>query len=113
MSGSVGTHWITPSWLDKLNLMAIFAVIPTPNPNGAHLGPAIVAKFADANYPMDGDHGWLVAADMTAKSLSDVLGITDGSNGSALVFEIASYFGRANPNIWSWIKLHWETGRNA
>lgn len=93
--------------------MAIFAVIPTPNPNGAKLGSIIADQFSDANYPMDGEHGWLVSANLTAKALSDTLGITDGSNGSALVLEVASYFGRANPNIWSWIKLHWETGRNA
>jgi len=28
--------------------------------------------------------------------------------GSAVVIEAASYFGRANPAIWSWIKTHWE-----
>jgi len=90
--------------------MAIFAIIPQPNANSAKLAGAVEAQFKDYNYPIDGGHGWLVAAKKTTKDVCDVLGVTDGSNGAALVFEVASYFGRANPNVWSWIKLHWETG---
>lgn len=93
--------------------MAIFAIIPQPNPQAQRLGPAIIAQFESANYLVDGGHGWLIAANKTAQEVSDMLGITDGTNGAALVLEVASYFGRANPNAWTWIKLHWETGRSA
>ncbi len=53
-----------------------------------------------------------MAARGAAKEVSDTLGITDGAAGAALVFEVASYFGRANPNIWSWIKDNWDAGKH-
>jgi hypothetical protein len=93
--------------------VAIFAIIPTPNPNNTKLAMAIAEHFKEENYPIDGDRGWLISANLPGKAVSDLLGITDGRTESALVLEVASYFGRANPNIWSWIKLHWEAGRNA
>lgn len=34
---------------------------------------------------------------------------TDGS-GPAIVFSISSYWGRANPNVWEWLKVNWEKG---
>ena len=88
--------------------MTIFAVIVQPGPNSERLDDAVRGGFQGAYYQLDAGHGWLVAAKTTTKELSDTLGITDGSNGAALVVEVASYFGRANPNIWSWIKTHWE-----
>ena len=91
--------------------MAIFAIIPQPNINNVGLAAAVTAHFTGINFQLDGNAGWLVAANKTAKDICDTLGITDGQNGAALVFEVASYFGRANPNIWSWIKLHWESGQ--
>ena len=91
--------------------MAIFAVMPSL-PRGENLGRTIEEKFKDANYPMEGGHGWLVSANSRAQAISDSLGITDGTNGSAVVFEVAAYFGRANPALWNWIKLHWEAGQN-
>ena len=93
--------------------MAIFAVIVQSGSGGDRLPAAIQDHFGQANYRLDGDRGWLVAARATAKEVSDTLGITDGASGSALVVEVASYFGRANPNIWTWIKNNWETGKNA
>ena len=44
----------------------------------------------------------------TAQELSATLGVTSGTNGAALILEVASYFGRANPNIWSWVKAKME-----
>jgi hypothetical protein len=87
--------------------MAIFAVIPTPVQAVPKLEAAIVRHFAQSFVKIDGSGGWLISANQTAQGLSDFLGITDGSNGSAIVIEVASYFGRANPNIWTWIKLYW------
>ena len=91
--------------------MTIFAIIVQPNVAPGKLSDAIAAKIGDAKYVIDGGHGWLVASTKTAKELSDELGITDGTNGGALVLEVASYFGRANPSVWTWIKNNWETAR--
>lgn len=53
---------------------------------------------------------WLVADDVTAQSLSQQLGINAGEGGiSALVTTVADYFGRAEPELWSWIKVQWES----
>ena len=91
--------------------MAVFAIIPTPTAAlPPKLATAVLEHYKDANFAIAGGHGWLVSANRTAKELSDQLGITDGSNGSAIVLEVASYFGRADPNVWSWIKLHWDSG---
>jgi hypothetical protein len=88
--------------------MTIFAIINQTVPRTPKLAEAIAQKFGDKIYKIDGDMGWLVAANQTAQQISDGIGITDGSNGAAIVFEVGSYFGRANPNIWTWIKLNWE-----
>jgi hypothetical protein len=93
--------------------MAIFAVLPTPTQATPELVAAVTQHFKETHVLIDGGHGWLVAGSRTAKDVSDLLGISDGTNGAALILEVASYFGRANPNIWSWIKLHWETGRSS
>lgn len=92
--------------------MAIFAIIVQAGSSGGGLETAVRQHFDHANYPLDGDRGWLVAGRATAKEVSDTLGITDGATDPALVVEVASYFGRANPNIWTWIKNNWETGKN-
>jgi hypothetical protein len=96
----------------SLGVMAIFAVIPTPTPAPPKLMAALAEHFKETHVVIDGGHGWLIAGRLTAKEVSDLLGITDGTSGRALIFEVASYFGRANPNMWRWIKLHWETGRS-
>ena len=52
---------------------------------------------------------WLVADDATAKRVSEKLGITTGDGGiAALVTTMADYFGRAETDLWSWIKVQWE-----
>ena len=92
--------------------MAVFAVIVQAESVDAKLAAAIQQHYATANYQLDGDRGWLVAGRGTAQEVSNTLGITDGTNGAALVAEMASYFGRANPNIWTWIKDNWEVGKH-
>ena len=57
---------------------------------------------------LDGGAGWLISAKATAKDVSDKLQITDGTSGAALIIEMASYFGRANRAIWTWIKNNLE-----
>ena len=67
-------------------------------------------EFPTANYDL-GSGVWLVAGPGSAKDISDKLKITpDGVNGTGVVIEAASYFGRANPAIWTWIKNQWEGG---
>jgi hypothetical protein len=87
--------------------MAIFAVISQPGPNAEKLPEAIKRNFPDGVYDV-GSGIWLISGRGPAKEVSDQLGVTDGSNGSAIVIEVASYFGRANPAIWSWIQSNWE-----
>ena len=86
--------------------MAIFAIIKQPAPVD-NVGDAVRMHYPGAHYDLGSD-AWLVAAPTTAMELSETLGITSGINGSALVIEAASYFRRANPAIWSWIKANWE-----
>jgi hypothetical protein len=85
--------------------MAIFLVIPQPNPNTEKLGGAITGSFGDVNaLSLEDEKGWLISTEGTAQQLSEKLGVTSGANGAAVIVEMASYFGRANPSIWSWIK---------
>ncbi len=87
--------------------MAIFAIITQPGTNSAKLPEAVTKAFEGANYPL-GNGVWLVSAVGTANDVSNKVGITpDGESGTGVVVEVASYFGRANPAIWSWIKANW------
>ena len=86
--------------------MAIFAIIKQPGA-ADNIGLAILTHYAASCYVLSTE-AWLVAAPSTASEVSDRLGITTGVSGSAVVVEVASYFGRANPAIWSWIKANWE-----
>lgn len=86
--------------------MAIFAIIKQPG-QADNVGDTIRMHFPATNYDL-GDGAWLVAAPTTAQELSEKLGITSGINGSGIIVEVASYFGRANPAIWTWIKANWE-----
>lgn len=88
--------------------MSVFAVIAQPGKTPGLLPGAIAEHFPTANYAL-GNEVWLVAGVGTAKEISDKLGISDGANGTGVVLQVDSYFGRANPNIWSWIKENWES----
>jgi hypothetical protein len=91
--------------------MSIFIIVrqlPVPE---SDLGVAIKAAFPDDVYEL-GDGAWLVSDSSTALDVSNKIGITEGKVGSAVVIEAASYYGRANPAIWSWIKTKWEGGPN-
>jgi hypothetical protein len=88
--------------------MPIFVIIAQKGQNSVRLPAAIVEQFAEKYLQIQEDV-WLVAANGTARQLSDKLLITKGENGSAVVVEVASYFGRANNDIWSWIKSNWES----
>ena len=85
--------------------MAIFAIIKQPG-QADNVGDAIRMHFASLHYDLGSD-AWLVSSPSTAQELSEKLGITSGISGSAVIVEVASYYGRANPAIWSWIKANW------
>lgn len=86
--------------------MAIFLIIKQASADQAVLGLAISSTYPDDTYEL-GDGAWLVSDSATAQGVSDKIGITRGEVGSALIVEAASYYGRANPAIWSWIKEKW------
>lgn len=87
--------------------MAILAVIAQQPKSPATLGMAIAQNYPNNYLQIDGD-AWLIAAKSSPQELCDKLGITNGQNGSAVVVTVGAYFGRANPNIWAWIKERWE-----
>lgn len=86
--------------------MTVFAIIGQPNAQSAGLPRAIEESFPGSHFKLQ-DDAWLVSFAGTVQALCDKLKITNGENGAAVVVEVASYFGRANPNIWSWIKSNW------
>jgi hypothetical protein len=87
--------------------MAIFAIIPQPGANAEKLAPKVTSTFP--THLSITPSGWLIASTGTAQEVSDKLDITaTDANGAAIILEVASYFGRANPTIWSWIKTNWE-----
>lgn len=88
--------------------MSVFVVIGQQGANAEKLPAAITTEFATANYPL-GNRVWLVAGVGTAHEISTQLGISDGSSGPGVVLQVDTYYGRANPSIWSWIKEHWES----
>lgn len=88
--------------------MAVYAIIRQPGPNSEKLEESLIAGYGPDKVLNVGPETWLVAASGTAMNVSEHVGITSGHAGSALVLEVGSYFGRANPSIWSWIKANWE-----
>jgi hypothetical protein len=78
----------------------MFAIMGQSNTD--RIGQVIKEKYPDDHYVLVPGQ-WLLVADGTAKSISDNLGITDGSTGSAVIVVFTSYFGRANTQIWDWL----------
>jgi hypothetical protein len=91
--------------------MTIFAILMQSSQ------PALVAKIQQT-YPNDHlmllDTQWLVSAGGTALDVAVALGIYDPKNstalpvGTAIVFAMASYHGRAPTPVWEWIKTKLE-----
>lgn len=87
--------------------MSVFAIISPMASN-----PKLETKIQEL-YPKDYyklfENQWMVCSGGTAQELSEKLEINkeEGNTGPAIVFSVASYWGRANPNIWEWIKVNW------
>ncbi len=91
--------------------MTIFVIVQQNSDVPNSLQAAIKAAYPNDTYDLGGN-SWLISDSITAVEVSNKIGITNGEAGSALVVEAASYYGRANPAIWSWIKTKWEGGPN-
>ena len=87
--------------------MSIFVIVQQ---NASGPDGTLVSAIDDSGMPKFklADGVWLVSNLGTARDTADKLGITGGARGTGVVTEVASYFGRANPAIWSWIKQNWE-----
>jgi hypothetical protein len=90
--------------------MAIFVVFRITNPE--KIETSIKRAYPNDHFDL-GSGQWLVSATGTAKEVSEKIGITKGDAGgdagSAIVFSMGSYFGRATSDIWEWIKAKAET----
>jgi len=80
--------------------MAIFAVIAPPD--NSTLGSILEAQYAN-NFLRVWNNQWIISANGTPKDISDKLGVSDGSAGTAMILLVTSYWGRANPDFWQWM----------
>lgn len=87
-------------------LMSIF-VVSIVNPSG--LAGSIASSVETFGQPFMkiSDTTYLLSHDGAARQLADDLGVTAGNKGTAIVTEVASYWGRGDPGIWTWMEAHW------
>ncbi|MBU4233508.1 MAG: hypothetical protein KKD99_11170 [Proteobacteria bacterium] len=88
--------------------MSLFAVLlPAETPK---LIAAIKEKFPD-HYEITSTQ-WMISTKGTAKQISDTLGVSgkEPPTGDAIILTIAGYWGRAEPNLWEWMKVKMEEG---
>jgi hypothetical protein len=90
--------------------MQIHLVIGLNGPDSiARLNTNVEQTYPNRFRKLNDRPAWLVSDDAPARSVSEKLGINAGEGGiSALVTSVGDYFGRAEPELWSWIKLQWE-----
>ncbi len=81
---------------------ALFAIFASDDPE--KLGSRITEVYGSFSRSVS-DGEWLIVTPSaaTSKEISDALGITDGTNGPAIVVRVEGYFGRAASEIWEWI----------
>ena len=53
------------------------------------------------------EDSWILVYAGTTKELGDRLGIRGGETGSAMIFAVNNYSGRASADIWEWLKVNW------
>jgi len=82
--------------------MIIFAVL-TPGDN-PQLEAALNEHFKNEHLKIRPGQ-YLVAGRTTVMDISSVLGITDGKSGVGIIFSTSAYYGRADTNVWDWIKV--------
>jgi hypothetical protein len=91
--------------------MALFAVM-SPSVN-VKLEAAIKNKYPNSFY-MYSSTQWFISSKSTAKEISDQLGISIKQDhiGSAVVVGVNGYWGRANNDLWDWMKAKTEESEN-
>lgn len=89
--------------------MSIF-VVTVFNPSGIAGDLASAIQAFDCPHLKVADNTYLLSHNSGARALAEQLGITEGTKGTGLVTEMASYWGRGDPGIWSWINQHWGQG---
>jgi hypothetical protein len=87
-----------------------FAILAPPD--NLVIGARIAAEFP-ANFLQLWPGQWIIVASGTAKEISDVLGISEGKSGVAIVFAISGYFGWAANPTWEWIAAKLGQDRSA
>lgn len=84
--------------------MGVFIVTRVPaTADRRPLGEAVETAFPGQNYRL-GEHGYLVAAEGTAREVSDKLGLSEGKTQSAMVAAVFDYYGWGDRNLWAWIE---------
>lgn len=83
--------------------MSIFVVIPSDDSPGIR-SRIFMSGLQHFALPRG---EFLVSFMGTSKELSDILGISEGESGNALVVSVSSYFGRSTPDTWEWITRNW------
>lgn len=88
--------------------MSIFVIVQQNASGPSGTLAAKIASVGHPSYPLSVGV-WLMAFRGTAMDLCSELGISPNAEfGTAVVTEVSSYYGRANPAIWTWIKSNWE-----
>jgi hypothetical protein len=88
--------------------MPIYMVSALTNPN--EVATAVQEKVQEADRYRLAPVGWLVKHSGTTKELSDLLGVTSdipmatAPLGSVVITLVGSYYGRAQPDLWEWIR---------
>jgi hypothetical protein len=88
--------------------MTVFVVFRATSPEA--MGASVRRNFPNNFLEVQSDE-WLISASGTAKDVSDRLGLTPSASsvGTAIVFSMANYYGRAPTEIWEWIKAKAES----
>lgn len=84
--------------------MTVFVVVVRSNAES--VAATVDAKIDASNRYNLTDDTWLIDFDGTARALSEILGIRDGSIGTGIVFPTTNYSGRAPRDIWEWLRAH-------
>ncbi|MBX9915178.1 MAG: hypothetical protein K2Y25_14890 [Pseudomonadaceae bacterium] len=89
--------------------MAIFLVIPT-DADSLRLVTAIKEQqTAAAIKYLELPRGeFFVSYKGTCQELSNLLKVTDGTSGGAVITSTNAYYGWAGNDIWEWVSTHWE-----
>ena len=90
--------------------MGIFVIFRVSNPE--LMRASLVRTYPNDHLEVHAGE-WILSASGTAKEVSDKLGVTTGTPaatpvGTAMIFSMSSYFGRATTEIWDWIKVKAE-----